>query len=191
MKPHNKASVSSFVVRTLLIPSARAIIAIAREDAGQGGSNKRRRTSAQFGGRFPTTDRTGRKINQGPGGDLSYLPAGLPLISKQSCKYTLLGPEGGWASAREVIQPQCVPFSPYTTAVVTPSHVRQSEQPCLQAKQPKHKLPELHGVDWQFLFFAVCQPQDIQGQPLCGANEYCQHLYHQHLKPQRHPVHHS
>ena len=83
-------------------PQCTAVIVLARDLTGHINGTKRRRVSSGPGVQFPTTDPEGKKINQGPGGDLSFLPADHPLICKQSCKYTLLGHEGGWPFRREV-----------------------------------------------------------------------------------------
>lgn len=88
-------------------PRCTAVISIVLECRGQDGSKKRRRMLSELTAHFPTQNQQGRKINQGPGGDLSFLPATHPLICKQSCKYTLLGHDGEWSSKREVRQPQC------------------------------------------------------------------------------------
>ena len=84
-------------------PQCTAIIAVFRDLTGHVGGTKRRRVSSGPGVYFPTHDQAGKKkINQGPGGDLSFLPAAHPLICKQSCKYIALCQEGDWSSKREV-----------------------------------------------------------------------------------------
>ncbi len=90
-----------------LDPRCTAIISIVPECHGQDGSKKRRRTLSESSAYFPTHNQQGKKINQGPGGDLSFLPATQPLICKQSCKYTLLSHDGEWSSKREVRQLHC------------------------------------------------------------------------------------
>ena len=88
-------------------PRCTAIVSIVPEHHGQNGNKKRQRTISTSTACFPTHDQRGKKINQGPGGDLSFLPAAHPLICKQSCKYTLLGHDGEWSTKREVRQLQC------------------------------------------------------------------------------------
>ncbi len=82
-------------------PRCTAIVSIVPEHHDQNGNKKRQRTAY-----FPTHDQQGKKINQGPGGDLSFLPAVHPLICKQTCKYTLLLRDGDWSTKREVRQLQ-------------------------------------------------------------------------------------
>ncbi|KAL0044320.1 hypothetical protein WJX82_011427 [Trebouxia sp. C0006] len=84
-----------------LDPRCTAIISIVPECRGQDGSKNRRRTLSESTAHFPTHNQQGKMINQGPGGDLSFLPATHPLICKQSCKYTLLSHDGEWSSKRE------------------------------------------------------------------------------------------
>lgn len=48
---------------------------------------KRRRTSGADSVLFPSVDESGKRINQGYGGDLSFLPAPQPIICKQSAKF--------------------------------------------------------------------------------------------------------
>lgn len=50
-------------------------------------SRKRRRTGGGEGAMFPPTDASGKRINQGYGGDLSFLPAAWPIVCKQSAKF--------------------------------------------------------------------------------------------------------
>lgn len=83
-------------------PQCTAIIAVVRELTGRIGGTKRPRPSPGPVVHFPKTDQAGKKINQGPGGDLSFLPAAHPVICKQSCKYTVQLHEGDWSSTREV-----------------------------------------------------------------------------------------
>lgn len=87
-------------------PRCTAIISIVLETWGQDGSKKRRRAIPESTAHFPTLNQQGKKINQGPGGDFSFLPARHPLVCKQSCKYTLLGHDGEWSAKREVRQRQ-------------------------------------------------------------------------------------
>ena len=88
-----------------LDPRCSAVISIVPESRGQDGSKKRRRTLSESTAHFPTHNQQGKKINQGPGSDLSFLPTTHPLICKQSCKYTILSHDGEWSSRRKVRQP--------------------------------------------------------------------------------------
>ena len=48
---------------------------------------KRRRARAENGASFPPKDPSGRRINQGYGGDLSFLPPQSPFVCKQSATF--------------------------------------------------------------------------------------------------------
>ena len=87
-------------------PRCKAIVSIVPEHHDQNGNKKRQRTTSTSTAHFPTHDQQGKKINQGPGADLS-LPAIHPLICKQTCKYTLYVHAGDWRTKREVRQHQC------------------------------------------------------------------------------------
>ena len=105
-----------------------AIISLVPEGRRQDGSKKRRRPLSESTAHFPTHNQQGKKINQGPGGDLSFLPATHPLICKQSCKYTLLSHDGEWSSKREVRQPRCC-----LCLMCAGTNSRHCGQGCLQA----------------------------------------------------------
>lgn len=111
-----------------LDPRCTAILSIVPECRGQDGSKNRRRTLSESTAHFPTHNQQGKKINQGPGGDLSFLPATHPLICKQSCKYTLLSHDGEWSSKREVRQPHCC-----LCLMCAGNNNRHCGQGCLQA----------------------------------------------------------
>ena len=53
-------------------------------------SRKRRRTGGGNVALFPPTDGSGKRINQGYGGDLSFSPAAWPIVCKQSAKFVRL-----------------------------------------------------------------------------------------------------
>ena len=52
-------------------------------------SRKRRRTGGGEGAMFPPTDGSGKRINQGYGGDLQFSPTAWPIVCKQSAKFVL------------------------------------------------------------------------------------------------------
>ncbi|KAA6429036.1 MAG: retinoic acid inducible I [Trebouxia sp. A1-2] len=131
-------------------PRCTAVISIVLECRGQDGSKKRRRMLSELTAHFPTQNQQGRKINQGPGGDLSFLPATHPLICKQSCKYTLLGHDGEWSSKRE--------FASHKVFSVTHSLV-PARVATISDIQPK---------DTTGILFTTTQPHDFKSKRTCG-----------------------
>ncbi len=76
-----------------LDPRRTASICIVRNQPNHGSSKKRRRAGGpEHGLQFPR-DEAGTKINQGYGGDLSFLPTQDPVVCKQSCKFTCFQPD--------------------------------------------------------------------------------------------------
>lgn len=74
-----------------------ALTLCTQQSIGETG-RKRRRTSGADSALFPSVDPSGKRINQGYGGDLSFLPASQPIICKQSAKFVRLadGSSGNW-----------------------------------------------------------------------------------------------
>lgn len=73
-----------------------ATLTLAERQSAGGTTRKRRRTCEAGGAVFPPTDVSGKRINQGYGGDYSFLPALWPVICKQSAKFSTDESSGKW-----------------------------------------------------------------------------------------------
>lgn len=106
--------------------TATLTLGIAQYQPADGGTRKRRRTGAELGTWFPSADRSGKRINQGYGDDLSFLPASFPVVCKQSTKFMRFTDDmsASWEVSQVcMITHGCLTCGPVVLAVLGYEHI--------------------------------------------------------------------